>query len=517
MTNYFLYCRKSTDVEDKQVMSIDAQLAEAKALAVREGLNVKDVFVEKQSAKKPDRPVFNEMMSRIERGEAQGIICWKLDRLARNPVDGGQIQWFLQKGIIQHIQTNERSYRPTDNFMLMAVELGMANQFILDLSTNTKRGLREKVRRGEYPSRAPIGYLNDTRTKTIFVDNRKSKIITEMFELYAQGNSTLENMATFLKDKGVIAKCGNGLHRDRITKILSDPFYYGFFQYAGELHQGRHKAIINKQLWNKVQAVLIKRGHGRGNPVNLPQPLCGLFKCGECGCSITAERKVKRQKNGNVHEYLYYRCTKKRGACSQRALRDNELDGQLTALLQDFVMPPEWAEQLNAMADKDDKESARSVAVVVQDLRSQAEDAERKLQRLLNAFLDQDIEQETYRTQKNGLVSVKKSLDEQIARLEHQRTVWLAPLKQWLKDAEKLGEITLSPELTPKKSFAQKICGSHLSLKNSRIEFFPATQWATLRVARQKISEMSLSCVMERNTGIEPVPKPWEGLVLPLY
>ncbi len=169
------------------------------------------------------------------------------------------------------------------------------------------------------------------------------------------------------------------------------------------------------------------------------------------------------------------------------------------------------------MAERDDKESAIETAAVVQDLRSKVEDIDRKLQRLLNAYLDQDIEQEDYRTQKSALVCVKKELDEQMARLEQRRTVWLAPLKEWIKDAQKLGETVVSPELTPKKSFAQKICGSHLLLKNSRIEFFPQTQWATLRVARQKISENPLSFVLERDTGIEPVPPAWKASVLPLY
>ena len=89
--NYFLYARKSTDVEDKQVMSIEGQLAELRSLAKSEGLEIADEFVEKRTAKMPGRPIFNEMVKRIQKGEAQGIICWKLDRLARNPVDGGQV------------------------------------------------------------------------------------------------------------------------------------------------------------------------------------------------------------------------------------------------------------------------------------------------------------------------------------------------------------------------------------------------------------------------------------------
>ena len=89
---YFLYARKSTDVEDKQVRSIEDQLAVLRALAKEQGLVISEEFIEKQSAKMPGRPVFDGMLSRIQKGEAQGIVCWKLDRLARNPADGGTIQ-----------------------------------------------------------------------------------------------------------------------------------------------------------------------------------------------------------------------------------------------------------------------------------------------------------------------------------------------------------------------------------------------------------------------------------------
>ena len=142
--SYFLYARKSTDVEDKQVLSIEAQLNELRSLAKRDGLEITAEFIEKRTAKMPGRPIFNEMAQRIQAGEAQGIICWKIDRLARNPVDGGQISWLLQQGVIQHIRTHDRSYLPGDNVLMMSVEFGMANQYIRDLSANTKRGLDRK-------------------------------------------------------------------------------------------------------------------------------------------------------------------------------------------------------------------------------------------------------------------------------------------------------------------------------------------------------------------------------------
>jgi DNA invertase Pin-like site-specific DNA recombinase len=159
-TKYFLYARKSSESEDRQVASIESQISELTKTAKENNFEIVEILSESQSAKAPGRPIFAKMIERIYKGEAQGIICWKLDRLARNPVDGGNISWMLQRGIIQHIQTHERDYYPTDNVLMMSVEFSMANQFILDLSQNTKRGLRTKAEKGWYPGPAPTGYLN---------------------------------------------------------------------------------------------------------------------------------------------------------------------------------------------------------------------------------------------------------------------------------------------------------------------------------------------------------------------
>jgi site-specific DNA recombinase len=101
---FFLYARKSTDVEDKQVLSIDAQLAELREYAAHERLFIVEELIERQSAKIPGRPIFNEMINRIEKDEASGIVSWHPDRLARNSVDGGKIIYLIDTGKIQFLK-----------------------------------------------------------------------------------------------------------------------------------------------------------------------------------------------------------------------------------------------------------------------------------------------------------------------------------------------------------------------------------------------------------------------------
>src|SRR3989338_7406868 len=139
---YFLYARKSSESEDRQVQSIDDQTNRLKKLAQDLNLDIKKIYTEAKSAKKPNnRPVFDEIIQRIENGEADGILCWQINRLSRNPIDSGKLSWLLQKGVLKSIQTIDRQYLPDDNVLLFNVESGMANQFIIDLRKSSRRGM----------------------------------------------------------------------------------------------------------------------------------------------------------------------------------------------------------------------------------------------------------------------------------------------------------------------------------------------------------------------------------------
>ena len=498
MPNYFLYARKSTDVEDKQVLSIEGQLQELRSLAKSEGLEILTEFTESRTAKVPGRPIFNDMMSRIQRGEAQGIICWKLDRLARNPVDDGLVRWLLQQGTIQRIATPEKSYYPPDNVLLMSVEFGMANQFIRDLSSNTSRGLRQKARMGIFPGTAPVGYLNDVRAKTIVIDRKKNKAVIAAIELYAKGNSRYEDISRFLFENGVKSWHGNALHKDQIKFILTNPFYYGHFRYGGEIYEGRHTPLISKALFDKVQTIIEKRGHPQKTDKE-PKPLCGLLRCGECGCMITAEE----QKG-----HTYYRCTKKGTICSQPFIREEALSAELSDVMGQYALPHDWAAELNKMADKDEAEAIQSSAAASQATQVEILAIEKKLDILLEVRLEEAIGKEQYREQRAELLLRKKGLEEKMAELRKGHIAWLEPLRGWIKDAENLTETALTPTLSLKKSAAKKFFGSTLFLSSRSLVVTPTTLSDALRASRENFSEKALCTSLVPRAGIGPASNP---------
>src|SRR3989344_2957995 len=413
MSKYFLYARKSTDVEDKQILSIEAQLAELRELAKRENLNIADEFIEKRSAKIPGRPIFNEMISKIQNGEAQGIICWKIDRLARNPVDGGQIQWLLQQGVIRHIQTHDRSHYPNDNVLMMSVELGMVNEYVRQLSENTARGLKHKAREGYFPDLAPLGYINNPHTKKIKVHNKNAKTVRKLFETYATGNSTVEKLTEILEKSGIKSKNNRRVNVSRITFILGNPTYYGHFRYDGEIYEGKHEPIITKELFDRVNTILRRRGR-KPQQTNDPRPLCELMYCGTCGMSITGEKKKKKLANGTIKHYVYYHCSKKSKTqkCLEFGVREEELDKQLSTLLTNYTMPKEWGTKLLEMLNVEEHQAKNSVSKVVQELKTGLEEISSNLARLTDVYVAQDIERDDYLERRRSLMSNKKTIEE---------------------------------------------------------------------------------------------------------
>ena len=471
---FFLYARKSTDVEDKQILSIEAQVTELREFAKRERINIVEEFIEKQSAKIPGRPFFNEMMSRVEENETSGILAWHPDRLARNSVDGGRIIYLLDTGKLQSLKFPQFWFEPTPQgkFML-SIAFGQSKYMVDSLSENTKRGLRQKVRRGEYPGIAPVGYLNDVRSKTIIVEKNKSKIVKQAFELYSKGNSTLGDIANFLAQKGTTTRNGKVFKRDKISFILSNPFYYGHFRYVGEIYQGIHKPIIAKKLFDKVQIELKRRSRPHREE-RTPKAFTGLLHCGECGYMVTAQI----QKG-----HTYYNCTKKSKTqkCFQPYIREEDLDRQLSTMIQKVSLPQDWADwMLNKLKDEE-KESAQSCTAFVQEKRKQTQVINRKLQRLLDAYLDQDIEREIYLDRKSKLMSAKKTFEEQIVRLEQKQNDWLEPFREWINEAANAAKIARDNDLFAKKELALKIYGLNLVLENKKALGRAQNIWSRLR------------------------------------
>jgi site-specific DNA recombinase len=343
---YVLYARKSSESEDRQVQSIKDQLDRLKVLAKDRNFKIVKIYKESHSAKQPNtRPLFKEMLTFINDGKADGILCWHINRLARNPLDSGQISWMLQNEVLKSVQTIDKEYRPEDNILMFSVESGMANQFIIDLKKNTKRGLESKVQKGWCPYRAPAGYMNDVINKTILKDADRFKLIQNMWELIiTSAYSPFQVLKILNREWGYISRKtkragGKPMGQAEFYRILNNPFYYGYFSYNDELYKGKHEPMISLEQYESVQQILgnkLKRKERKNNFA-----FTGIITCGNCGCQITAEEKTKYIKSENIHRtYTYYRCTHRKPDifCDETAVTLPELEEQIINEIEKFAI-----------------------------------------------------------------------------------------------------------------------------------------------------------------------------------
>lgn len=348
---YFLYARKSSESEDRQIQSTEDQIDRLQKFAKEQKIKIVRVFEEAKSAKKPNnRPLFMEMLKRIENSEAEGILCWQINRLSRNPKDGGDIQWMLQQGIIKSIQTMEKEYLPGDNALLMAVETGVANQFILDLSKNVRRGVQKKLNDGWRPGMAPTGYINELEGHTLIKDPKRFRLIRKAWDLMLTGNYTVPQIADKLNNEWGFRtikkkRIGNKpLALSGVYKIFTNLFYAGIIVHKGEHYKGKHEPLITLEEYDLAQILLGRKGKPR--PKKHQFAFTGLFRCPECGCSHTAESKTKLIKGtGKIKEYTYYHCTHKNRKidCKQRkVLEEQKLFEQLEYEFEKYEIIPEF-------------------------------------------------------------------------------------------------------------------------------------------------------------------------------
>ena len=469
MIKYFVYVRKSQDRSDRQIMSIEGQINEIKRLALDRGYVIMDVLIEQKSAKKPGRPVFNQMIERIQKGEANGILCWKLNRLARNPIDAGTISWLLQGNILQAIHSQERSYLPTDNVLMMQIDFGIANQFIKDLSSDIKRGMRDKARDGWCPrSKLPIGYMHHKEKhelkKKIIPDPDRYQIIKELWRMMETGAYSIVEIKRRADELGLANRNNKPYEIKTFRKLFSNPMYYGKFYWNDEngnlvLWQGKHKAMIDEITFRKIQRIITSRKKETA-PRGYVYTYRGLISCGECNGVVSAERKLQvictncRHKysiltnetckicntpysnmiNPSMVDKIYYRCTRKTTpSCRQKSITESAIEKQILNLLKNINLPQEVYEFLISHVDDFIDKHHQDHDEITDSLRRKKDRLKSKLKKLLDLQVSGEISSDQASSLRNEYQAEIDTAETQIFEKENAITITKKEMYDYLE------------------------------------------------------------------------------------
>ncbi len=518
MTPYVIYSRKSLEDEDSQVQSIPSQEKEMKSIAAKFNLTlVEPLLSEAKSAKAPGRLVFNEMMERVDKGKIKGILCWKLDRLARNPVDGGRIIWAIkQHGLV--IKTPHQTFsQAEDNLILMYIEFGMAQKYVDDLSRNTTRGLKAKAEKGWYPGVAPMGYLNskieERGSKTILSDPERFAAVRRMWDHMLTGNfspARIQKMANAewgFRTRQTKRTGGKAISRSTVYKIFSDPFYYGRFEYpkrSGLWYEGQHERMITEAEFNCVQKILHRETNPRPH-TEFVFHFRGLIRCGECNSSITAHCKEQVRCTGchykssvknrascfkcglslndmkapKLRQYAYYHCTRKLNrACRQQCISADALDKQLTEKLKAYRLPPEFRDwglkYIEKLKDQDRAERKQ----IFEERRKTYDQCLSRLENLVKLKTAPEnadgslLSDEEYQKQRSDLLNQKGSLAMDTSTFEIELESKTRVAKEALNTMGQIAEPTFDGDVLRKREILAALGLNHV-LKEKELEIRP--------------------------------------------
>lgn len=402
-----IYARKSTEGEDRQVQSISDQLRVMKEIARKDRLQIVEIIEESRSAKAPgSRPEFRKLLALANSERIDGVLTWSINRLSRNPVDGGEIAYLLQIGRLKFIQTAEKVYYPEDNALLLSIETGLATAYVQDLSRNVKRGLESRIARGWAVNKAPVGYLNNPVTGEIDIDPDRFQIMKEAWNLILDDAGPVSSVYRYVKARGLTVPNRRGVARDisrnGFYNLLHKRFYAGEITFRGQQYPGKHKAMITMAEFERARG-LIRSNRILVTPKERSFPFTGVFRCEICGCAVVGEAKTKTyQRTGRTVEYVYYHCSGAKG-CSKAGIRQEELANELNALRQTISVHPTlrtWLiEELVAFISNNESENKLS------DLEKRKQVLAKRRKSLNALRLDGEITESEFHEIKNDLLA----------------------------------------------------------------------------------------------------------------
>lgn len=492
MEKVIIYCRKSEKpknhkekLEEKQILSLESQEKELKSYAKEKGFKVIKLFKENESAYKIGRPLFNEMMRMLENGKGDSILVWHLTRIARNSFDGGRVIYLLDEGILKNIITPQKRYQNTgDDKFILSIELAMAKKSSDDNSSFVKRDIQTKADNGEFPGKAPLGYVNidkegriagqqfDSKKqimleelakplKRIEIDPIDGILIRQIFEEAVKGIHTQEELCNFSYKLGIRAnRSGKKLVMASLKRSLQNPFYYGAFLWAGKLYTKnvKHEPLVSKELFEKVQEKLNQKGFRKIDKINYK--FSNTMLCGVCNSTVSSQL----QKGKKYYHCTGYKAKKQNAKCPQRKyFEESIIEKKIVNLLKTLEIPQEFIDWGKSTIRDNYEEENMSYAKQRIAYQNNLNVAKKKLHNLFqlkispqneNGVLLSDGE---YLKEKQGLQEEIYGLEEKLTDSSYSENNWLNRCEEFFDFVSSLQKNFLSSSPEGKRIILQSI------------------------------------------------------------
>lgn len=298
-----LYLRVSTPRQMHTASDIDAdgnsiatqrELTVAKTAAL--GASVAREFLEPGNSAQTieKRPVFQQMMLYIaDHPEVKYVVIYMRSRAFRNQTDAAITKRYLTKRGVRLVSAKE-DFGEGVTADAMETMLDTMNELQVRMNgEDIKIKMRHKAMRGGTLGRARLGYLNarieheGKFINSIGLDEARVPLVKQAFELYATGDYSLERLQATMADYGLTTRATarwptQPVSVNKLHQMLRDHYYVGMVVYKGETLPGNHAAIIDHDLFERVQEVMEARSK-RGSRDRVHQHyLKGMLFCARC-------------------------------------------------------------------------------------------------------------------------------------------------------------------------------------------------------------------------------------------
>lgn len=403
MKTYLAYIRVSTVKQGEHGSSLQEQKTAIETYSLKNGLHVSGWFEEMETAAKLGREMFNRMVVELERGSAAGVIIHKIDRSARNLKDWAHLGELIDRGIEVHFAHESLDLASRGGRLSADIQAVVAADYIRNLRQEVRKGFYGRLKQGLYPLPAPRGYDNRGKAMPKTINPIEGALVKETFEKYSTGAYSLQTLRTEMFNRGLKSRKGKPIPLNAFSRMLHNPFYMGIIRIerTNETFQGVHEPLIRVATFERVQAVMAGRVFAR--PQRHDPLLRRMLKCQKCGYGIIAEKQ-----KGHV----YYRCHSR--TCLGTSVRETALIEDLEGVLEKLKLPEKDLRDLRDLVKTERANIASDTSAKRDELKKRLRMCEGRLEKLIDAYLDNNLEKELFETKKSALLKEQRRIQDDL-------------------------------------------------------------------------------------------------------
>ena len=514
-TQVVIYARVSSREQEREGFSIPAQFKLLKEYALKNGFQIVKEYSDAETAKKAGRTNYNEMLTFLrENPSIKTVLVEKTDRLYRNFKDYVTLEDYdLEVHLVKEGSIISKNSKSHDKF-IHGIKVLMAKNYIDNLSEEISKGLKEAMEQGYWPFVPPYGYKRGEK-KELCIDNSNAMFVYKAFEMFATGKYSLRKLSEKLFEDGYYYKADRPkIGASVLESMLKNVIYVGQMNCNGILYQGKHPALINREIFDKVQAAFHKVDKSRVRK-NFDFLFPGIAKCGVCGYAFCGERQKGR--------HVYYRCSHYDRSCTNTAyISEKDLLQSLRMHIKRIGLTPELYELVKFSLKEclgDEQEYHKNETERINNEIEQCKDVLKKM------YLDQVNNVLDY----NLWVNLKNEHETRLNKLHAELQKHSLCNTNFLTNGLKILDICRKASFQASELSAEEVAQIvretylNVTITNRKVKMVFKPQYARLeeliKLAKKGIAEMGMAefkqtIISHKDECLESIKKEPEGSVL---